>query len=128
MSRKRTPPGRLIARATSEIDGARLRLSSIEPIEFDEDIFGLLADGVICPHLHLPIQSGSDNTLLRMRRKYSAADYQRIVASARKANPDVAVGTDVMVGFPGESSSDFTESLTLLPLPNSHPCTFSRIR
>ena len=104
----------LIARAASEIDGARLRLSSIEPIEFDEDIFGLLADGVICPHLHLPIQSGSDNTLLRMRRKYSAADYQRIVASARKANPDVAVGTDVMVGFPGESSSDFTESLDFI--------------
>ena len=104
----------MIARVASETGVARLRLSSVEPIEFDEELFRLLADGTICPHLHLPIQSGSDRTLRRMRRKYSKADYQRIVTSAREANPDVAIATDVMVGFPGESSDDFSESFDFI--------------
>ncbi len=104
----------MIARVASETGVARLRLSSVEPIEFDEQLFRLLADGTICPHLHLPIQSGSDRTLRRMRRKYSKADYQRIVTSAREANPDVAIATDVMVGFPGESSDDFSESFDFI--------------
>ena len=104
----------MIARVASETGVVRLRLSSVEPIEFDDGLFQLLADGTICPHLHLPIQSGSERTLRRMRRKYSKADYQRIVASARDANPDVAIATDVMVGFPGESSDDFAESFDFI--------------
>ncbi|MCY4109749.1 MAG: MiaB/RimO family radical SAM methylthiotransferase, partial [Chloroflexi bacterium] len=104
----------MIARVASETGVARLRLSSIEPIEFDDGIFQLLADGKICPHLHLPIQSGSDRTLRRMRRKYAIADYERIVTSARAANPDIAIATDVMVGFPGESQDDFEASFDFI--------------
>ncbi|MCY3800627.1 MAG: tRNA (N(6)-L-threonylcarbamoyladenosine(37)-C(2))-methylthiotransferase MtaB [Chloroflexi bacterium] len=104
----------MIARVASETGVARLRLSSIEPIEFDDGIFQLLADGTICPHLHIPIQSGSDRTLRRMRRKYAIADYERIVTSARAANPDVAIATDVMVGFPGESQNDFEASFDFI--------------
>ena len=104
----------MIARVTSETGIPRLRLSSIEPMEFDEGIFQLLADGTICPHLHLPIQSGSDRTLRRMRRKYAIADYERIVTSARAADPDVAIATDVMVGFPGESQDDSEASFDFI--------------
>ena len=106
--------GQLISELAAEVEGMRIRLSSVEPIDFDEDIFGLLADKVICPHLHIPIQSGSDNTLLRMRRQYTVSNYERLVALAREANPDVAIATDVLVGFPGESSNDFCRSLEFI--------------
>ena len=103
--------GGLIARVAIESGAARIRLSSIEPMDFDDEIFGLLADGVLCPHLHLPLQSGCDRTLQGMRRKYTAADFASIVAAARSADPDVAIGTDVLVGFPGESTDDFQKSM-----------------
>jgi threonylcarbamoyladenosine tRNA methylthiotransferase MtaB len=63
------------------------------------------------PHLHLPLQSGSDKTLNRMRRQYTTAGYTRLVEKLRLAIPEVAVTTDVMVGFPGETDVDFEDSL-----------------
>ena len=103
--------GGLISRAAAESGAARIRLSSVEPMDFDDEIFALLAEGQLCPHLHLPLQSGSDRTLRGMRRKYTAADFTSIVAAARSADPDVAIGTDVLVGFPGESTDDFQKSM-----------------
>ena len=90
---------------------ARIRLSSIEPMDFDPRIYDLLAAGRICPHLHLPLQSGSAPVLGGMRRPYRPADYAAIVGRLRAAAPAVAVGTDLMVGFPGETEADHRRSL-----------------
>ncbi len=103
--------GGLIAAAADVADPARLRLSSIEPMDFDPELFGLLASGRICPHLHIPLQSGSGTTLRAMRRPYRPADYLALLGELRDANPDVAMGTDLMIGFPGESEDDHLQSL-----------------
>ncbi|MBN1438211.1 MAG: MiaB/RimO family radical SAM methylthiotransferase [Anaerolineales bacterium] len=89
----------------------RLRLSSLEPWNLPPGFFRLWGDGRLCPHLHLPLQSGCAATLRRMRRNASPADFERIVEAARASIPDLAVTTDLMVGFPGESESEFRESL-----------------
>lgn len=89
----------------------RLRLSSLEPWDIGPDFFHLWQDERLCPHLHLPLESGSDAVLRRMGRRYTAPDFARLVEAARAAIPDLALTTDVMVGFPGESDADFAESL-----------------
>jgi tRNA-2-methylthio-N6-dimethylallyladenosine synthase len=68
----------------------------------------------LCPHLHLPVQSGSDRVLARMRRRYTRARYLDIVRKIREARPDVAITSDLIVGFPGESEEDFEETLALM--------------
>jgi threonylcarbamoyladenosine tRNA methylthiotransferase MtaB len=90
----------------------RIRFSSIEPMNFPDDLVDRMAFLHKCmPHLHLPLQSGSDKTLNRMRRQYTTAGYTRLVEKLRLAIPEVAVTTDVMVGFPGETDVDFEDSL-----------------
>ncbi|HIC90053.1 MAG TPA: tRNA (N(6)-L-threonylcarbamoyladenosine(37)-C(2))-methylthiotransferase MtaB [Anaerolineae bacterium] len=89
----------------------RLRLSSLEPWDLEEDFFSLWRDPRLCPHLHLPLQSGCDATLHRMGRRYDTKAYARLVAQARAAIPDLIVTTDVIVGFPGETDAEFTTSL-----------------
>ena len=89
----------------------RLRLTSIAPWELDDELLGLWSDRRLCRHLHLSLQSGADATLRRMRRPYTAARYARLVERARAAVPGVAVTTDVIVGFPGETDAEFEESL-----------------
>lgn len=92
----------------------RVRLSSIEPEDLTPDLLELWAaddKGRLCRHFHLPLQSGSDSVLRRMGRRYTTADYARVVAEARRAAPGVAITTDLMVGFPGESEAEFAESL-----------------
>ncbi|MEN3202741.1 MAG: tRNA (N(6)-L-threonylcarbamoyladenosine(37)-C(2))-methylthiotransferase MtaB [Atribacterota bacterium] len=90
-------------------EGVRFRLSSLEPYllskEFAIRYFALGTR--VCPHLHLPLQSGSDRILRRMRRGYSAKMYAELVAMVRSLYPQVAVTTDVIVGFPGETAEDF---------------------
>ncbi|MBN2388814.1 MAG: MiaB/RimO family radical SAM methylthiotransferase [Anaerolineales bacterium] len=93
---------------------ARLRLSSLEPWDLEADFFGLWKDERLCPHLHLPLQSGSAAVLRRMGRKTTPADYAGLVAAARTAISDVAITTDVIAGFPGESEAEFAETLDLL--------------
>ncbi len=105
----------LVERVLTETRVTRLRLSSIEPEDFDDGLLHVFsADQRLCRHIHLALDSGCDATLARMRRRYSAAQYEALVARIRGAIPDVAMTTDVMVGFPGESDGDFETSRTFV--------------
>jgi len=100
----------LVKRILGESEVQRLRLSSLEPCDVTPELLNLWKDSRLCPHIHLPLQSGSDAVLQGMGRAYSTADYERAAAMAREAIPNLALTTDVMVGFPGESEDDFNES------------------
>ncbi len=90
----------------------RIRFSSIEPMNFPDDLVDRMAVLPKCmPHFHIPLQAGNDKTLRQMRRRYTTAQYARLAEKLRDAFPDVGITTDVMVGFPGESDRDFEESL-----------------
>ena len=89
----------------------RIRLSSIEPWNLDEEFFELWQNPRLCRHLHLPLQSGSEGVLKRMARHTTPAAYSKLVGMARTAIPEVAITTDIIVGFPGETSAEFEESL-----------------
>lgn len=89
----------------------RLRLSSIEPWDLDVACLRLWKDSRLCRHLHLPLQSGCDATLQRMGRSYTAGQFAVLVEAARETVPGVAITTDVIVGFPGESEAEFGQSL-----------------
>jgi threonylcarbamoyladenosine tRNA methylthiotransferase MtaB len=90
----------------------RLRLSSIEPLDLTRAFLGVLARTTsFCPHLHVPLQSGSDAILSAMGRRYSVTRYAERIAEARRALPGLAVTTDVLCGFPGESDADAEETL-----------------
>jgi threonylcarbamoyladenosine tRNA methylthiotransferase MtaB len=101
----------LIKRILDETDIVRLRLSSLQPPEITPDLVGLWRDPRLCPHFHLSLQSGSDSVLRRMKRRYDTAGYRRTVSLIRESVPDVAVTTDIIVGFPGETDDEFAESL-----------------
>jgi threonylcarbamoyladenosine tRNA methylthiotransferase MtaB len=109
-----TPPSSLrglVQRVLAETPVERLRLSSIEPEDFDDSLLPLWSqDARLCRHVHLALDSGCDDTLVRMRRRYRAADYEALVDRIRAAIPDVAITTDVMVGFPGETEREFEVS------------------
>lgn len=101
----------LVQAALSETDIPRLRLSSLEPWDLDEQFFELWQDARLCRQLHLPLQSGSAATLRRMSRKTTPQSFAALVASARLAIPDIAITTDLIAGFPGESAREFEETL-----------------
>jgi threonylcarbamoyladenosine tRNA methylthiotransferase MtaB len=106
------PPARLhdlLERALDRGDVARLRLNSLEPRTVTERIASLMAgaDGRLARHLQVPLQSGCDTVLSRMRRNYRTADYARVLDRVRAVVPDVALGADVIVGFPGETDAEF---------------------
>lgn len=92
----------------------RLRLSSIAPWEFDRRLLPLFADPRLCRHLHLSLQSGAAATLKRMRRPYAPEGYAGLLGEIRAAVPGVAITTDMIAGFPGESDEDFEESLAFV--------------
>lgn len=100
-------------KAVCEIDGIeRVRLGSIEPERMTEDILiGLSKEPKFCPHFHLSLQAGCDNTLKRMHRHYDTAEYARIVADIRRLFDNPSITTDVMVGFVGETEEDFNASV-----------------
>lgn len=100
----------LIRRILDETAVERLRISSIEPEDFDEGLLALWSDRRLCRHFHLALDSGCDATLRRMRRRYLSADYRDLVARIRAAISDVAITTDVMVGFPGETDEEYAVS------------------
>lgn len=100
----------LLKRILEETEIARLRLSSLQPQEISAELVGLWHDERLCRHFHLSLQSGSDAVLERMGRRYTAADYKQAVDLIREAVPGVAVTTDVIVGFPGETEAEFQES------------------
>jgi threonylcarbamoyladenosine tRNA methylthiotransferase MtaB len=92
----------------------RLRLSSVDPHEITDELIELVASHpVVCAHMHIPLQSGSDRVLRRMGRGYSASQYKEIVAKLRAKVPEIAITTDIMVGFPGETEEDFQRTLDL---------------
>jgi threonylcarbamoyladenosine tRNA methylthiotransferase MtaB len=101
----------LIEALLNQTSQLRIRISSIEPQDLDPAWFGLWDDRRLCRHLHVPLQSGSDGILRAMRRHYCAAEYARLVDRARAAIPDLAVTTDLLVGFPGEAEAQFEETV-----------------
>jgi threonylcarbamoyladenosine tRNA methylthiotransferase MtaB len=107
----------------------RLRLSSIEPREFTEELLEVLASPSICDHLHIPLQSGSPSVLRAMGRPYGPDDYRRLVDNLLRALPDAAIGADIIAGFPGEGEREFEETLAFLenlPLAYFHVFPYSK--
>jgi tRNA-2-methylthio-N6-dimethylallyladenosine synthase len=106
--------GRL-ARALAELPGlARIRYTTSHPSDVDDELIAAHRDvAALMPFLHLPVQSGSDTVLAAMNRRYTADDYRRVVGRLREARPDLALSSDFIVGFPGESDGDFAATLAL---------------
>ena len=104
-----------LLRAVDAIDGIdRIRFTSPHPKDLRAETIAAMAECEhVCPHLHLPLQSGSDRVLARMHRGYTAARYLERLAAARAATSDLAVTTDIIVGFPGETDDDFEETLAV---------------
>lgn len=100
----------MVRRVLAESGIERLRLSSLRPRDLTPELLSLWSDGRLCPHVHIPLQSGSDAVLKRMGRPYSAAEYADAVARVREAVPHMSVTSDVLVGFPGETGEEFEES------------------
>ncbi|MBW8010916.1 MAG: MiaB/RimO family radical SAM methylthiotransferase [Chloroflexi bacterium] len=118
----------LVEQILDATDTPRLRLSSLEPWDLDEDFFSLWQDPRLCRHLHLPLQSGSASTLRRMARKTTPHDYSKLIEAARAAIPNVAITTDIITGFPGETEQEFSESLVFLEemqFSSAHIFTYS---
>ena len=92
----------------------RLRISSIEITELDEKFLKLLENRILCNHLHIPLQSGSNKILKLMNRKYTKEEFLEYVKKIRKIRPDIALTTDVIVGFPNETDDDFQESMEFI--------------
>lgn len=107
----------------------RLRLSSINPMEIDDDLIRLMADTEkLCPHLHIPLQSGDDAVLSRMRRNYNSGQYLDVVHRAVEKIPALGLGADVIVGFPGETDESFERTRQLIenaPFSYLHVFTYS---
>ncbi len=99
-----------VRRLLEAIAPGRLRLSSINANDFTPELVELTASPRFCRHLHIPLQAGSDRVLKRMGRLYRRRDYLDLVAALRTQSPDVAVTTDVIVGFPGETDADFADT------------------
>ena len=103
-------PGPLLAALLAHTAVPRIRLSSLQALDINESLLCLWADSRLCRHFHLPLQSGSNRVLAAMRRRYSARQYLEAASLVRERVPDVAITTDVMVGFPGETEADFQET------------------
>jgi tRNA-2-methylthio-N6-dimethylallyladenosine synthase len=93
----------------------RLRFTTSHPRDMDDDLIKLFADEPkLMPYLHLPFQAGSDRILAAMNRKHTAEDYEALIAKIREARPDIALSTDIIVGFPGETDADFEATMALV--------------
>ena len=119
----------LIRRLLDETAIERLRLSSVEPMDWSDDLLDLVSsEPRIAKHVHAPLQSGSDTVLRRMHRKYRPRHYEERVLKARASMPDAAIGADVMTGFPGETGEEFEEDRSFiesLPFTYLHVFTYS---
>ena len=101
---------RLVTALLCDTDMPRIRLSSLEPWDLDPEFFALWDNRRLCRHLHLPLQSGCDDTLRRMRRNTSQRQFRALARAARSAIPGLRLTTDVIVGFPGETDAEFDQS------------------
>ena len=120
----------LMARAEEQALVKRLRIGSVEPTEVSPELVRFMASSsIVCPHLHLPLQSGSDGVLARMNRGYDTALFREVVQSLFAAMPDICIGSDVIAGFPAESDEEFEETFRFiesLPLAYLHVFPFSQ--
>lgn len=119
-----------VIKELEKIDGIeRIRVSSIEPTTISHDLVRHMATSEkLCRHLHIPLQSGDDTILKAMRRRHTAAQFAKFIEWIAKTVPDIGLGTDIMVGFPGEGESEFKSSKTLLadlPISYYHVFTYS---
>jgi threonylcarbamoyladenosine tRNA methylthiotransferase MtaB len=105
-----TDLGDLVQRILRDTGIERLRISSLQPSEISSEFLALWQDGRLCRHFHLALQSGSENVLRRMKRSYTLDQYQRTVDLIKETIPGVAITTDIMVAFPGESDKEFEQS------------------
>lgn len=114
----------LIEKLRAAAPETRLRISSIEPVSIDDGLIELLAreDGMVCRHLHIPLQSGSTKVLHEMARRYTAEDYRALIKKLRRSVPELSLSTDVIVGFPGETDDDFEQTCEM-----ARVCGFSRM-
>jgi threonylcarbamoyladenosine tRNA methylthiotransferase MtaB len=127
-------PGLSLTELVRRIDGERivprLRIGSVEPNELTDELLGLMAGSeIVCPHLHLPLQSGSDTVLRRMGRRYDSACFRDLAARIARALPHAFIGADVIAGFPGETDQEFGETVQLirdLPFSDLHVFPYSR--
>ena len=120
----------LVRRIDSETLIPRLRIGSVEPNELTDELLTLMSGSrIICPHLHLPLQSGSDTVLKRMGRRYTSSFFRELMARIDAALPQAFIGADVIAGFPGESADEFSETMRLveeLPFSDLHVFPYSR--
>jgi threonylcarbamoyladenosine tRNA methylthiotransferase MtaB len=106
----RRTPYPLLKALLDETSIPRIRMSSLQPQDLSDEVIELWRNPRLCRHFHLALQSGAQATLQRMRRRYTKDEYRDAVRRLRAASPDVAITTDVIVGFPGEPDADFQES------------------
>ncbi len=120
----------LLRRLSSLTGVRRLRLGSLEPTELPDELIEELAGSrILCPHLHLPLQAGSDRVLQRMNRHYDTPFFRNLVEKVHRRLPDGAIGLDVIAGFPGETNDDHNATLAMiesLPVSHLHVFPFSR--
>ncbi len=119
----------LLRRLLGETPVAKLRLSSVEPMDWSDDLLSLMASSDrICKHVHIPLQSASDRILRAMRRRYRVRHYAGRLETARRLMPWASIGADVMVGFPGETERDFAATrqfVTDMPFTYLHVFPYS---
>jgi threonylcarbamoyladenosine tRNA methylthiotransferase MtaB len=104
---------RLLETVLTKTTIPRIRVSSLQPQVLDKELLELWQDTRLCPHFHMPLQSGSDTVLHRMGRRYSAEFFANTIERIRAQNPSTSVTTDVLTGFPGESDDEFQETYLL---------------
>lgn len=127
-----TPMGSLVELVDSLVkkySAVRFRLSSVEPQEVKNEFLSLMKQKLLCRHLHIPLQSGSDSVLKAMNRGYSVSFLKKVIKNIASTSPDISIGTDVIVGFPGESNKDFEDTRKLLeelPLSYIHVFPYSK--
>lgn len=111
-----------LLKEVAEIEGLkRLRFTTSNPKDLTDELMRCFRDTkILCPQFHLPVQAGSNNVLRRMNRKYSVADYLEKVNRLREYCPDIALTTDIIVGFPGETDADFEQTMALLESVKFH--------
>jgi threonylcarbamoyladenosine tRNA methylthiotransferase MtaB len=109
--------------------GFRIRISSVEPNLITEDLLKLISESEkVCNHLHIPLQSGSSKILKAMQRRYTPDDYKKLILQAKEIIPELSIGVDVIVGFPGETEEDFIQTHNFLrdiPISYLHVFTYS---
>jgi threonylcarbamoyladenosine tRNA methylthiotransferase MtaB len=120
----------LVRRIEAETDLHRLRLGSIEPTELTEELLVTVASSqVICQHLHIPLQSGNDHVLQRMKRTYNTEFFGQLLERVRASMPDASICLDVITGFPGETEEQFESAfnfISRLPLTDLHVFPYSK--